>query len=75
MRSVSTVICSFAFSPVVAASVLAWFPTLTASLAWLARHGGCDDELLAKLYVLGPCSLLAGLPACLAGRRGGKEWP
>jgi len=63
VRSVSTVICSFAFGPVVAAAVLAWFPTLTESLAWLARHGGGDDELLAKLYVLGPCSLLAGLPA------------
>lgn len=63
VRTVSTVICSFAFGPAVAAAVLAYFPTLTESLAWLAHHGGGDDELLAKLYVLGPCSLLAGLPA------------
>lgn len=63
VRTVSTVICSFAFGPAVAAAVLTWFPTLAQSLAWLAHNGGSDDELLAKLYVLGPCSLLAGLPA------------
>ncbi|MFY2060243.1 hypothetical protein ACOTCB_23620 [Achromobacter xylosoxidans] len=63
VRTVSTVICSFAFGPAVAAAVLAWFPALTESLAWLAHNIGGDDEFLAKMYVLGPCSLLAGLPA------------
>lgn len=63
LRTASTLVCSFAFGPALAAAALAWFPALTASLAWLADHGSTEDSFLAKLYVIAPCMLLAGLPA------------
>lgn len=64
VRTVSTVACSFFFGPALAASVIAWKPSLMEAMTWLAHHGaGTDDALLAKFYVLGPSMLLAGLPA------------
>ncbi len=63
MRTASTLVCSFAFGPALAAAALAWFPALTDALVWLADHGSTEDEFLAKLYVIAPCMLLAGLPA------------
>lgn len=64
VRTVCTVACSFMFGPMLAGACVAWKPGLMEAVTWLAHQDvGCDDILLAKFYVLGPCMLLAGLPA------------
>ncbi|QDJ52795.1 hypothetical protein CBR69_21990 [Bordetella hinzii] len=63
-RTVCTVVSSFVFGPMLAIAVLSWRPTLADQAHWLAQRAGTgEDGLLAMLYMLGPCMLLAGLPA------------
>lgn len=63
-RSVCTVLSSFLFGPLLAITVIAYFPNITEAAHWFAQRTGLGDEgLLAMFYVLGPCMLLAGLPA------------
>ncbi|KXA71690.1 phage-related membrane protein [Bordetella hinzii] len=63
-RTVCTVVSSFVFGPMLAIAVLSWRPTLADAALWLAQRSGSGDEpLLSLFYVLGPCMLLAGLPA------------
>lgn len=63
-RTVCTVSCSFIFGPILAIGVLSWRPSLMETAHWVAaRSGGGEEKLLALFYVLGPCMLLAGLPA------------
>ncbi|WP_164855562.1 hypothetical protein [Bordetella avium] len=63
-RTVSTVACSFVFGPILTIAMLSWRPSLADHANWLAQRAGTgEDGLLAMLYMLGPCMLLAGLPA------------
>lgn len=63
-RIVCTVASSFFFGPILAISVLSWRPSLMETAHWVAaRTGAGEEKLLAMFYVLGPCMLLAGLPA------------
>ncbi|MFQ1083802.1 hypothetical protein [Bordetella trematum] len=63
-RIVCTVVSSFAFGPLLAIGMLSWRPSLAEQAHWLAQRAGTgEDSLLAMLYMLGPCMLLAGLPA------------
>ena len=63
-RTACTVVCSFVFGPILAMAAISWMPSLMDSAHWIARRTFAQDEdLLALLYVLGPCMLLAGLPA------------
>ena len=63
-RTVCTVASSFVFGPILAIAVLSWRPSLAEQAHWLAQRAGTgEDGLLAMLYMLGPCMLLAGLPA------------
>ncbi len=64
-RTTCTVISSFIFGPLLAIAVIAYMPDLMASAHWFAQRTGLagDEGLLAMFYVLGPCMLLAGLPA------------
>ena len=44
--------------------MIAWMPDIMSSAYWMAERTGLgEDGLLAMFYVLGPCMLLAGLPA------------
>lgn len=63
IRIISTVSCSLMFGPLLAGALLSWQPGLMETLTWLAQHGSGDDPLIAKFYLLGPCMLMAGLPA------------
>lgn len=61
-RTICIVSCSFIFGPILAISVLSWQPSLMDTAHWVAaRTGAGEEKLLALLYVLGPCMLLAGL--------------
>ncbi|WP_254595573.1 hypothetical protein [Achromobacter deleyi] len=63
-RTICTVSCSFVFGPLLAIAVLSWRPSLMETAHWVAARSGAGEErLLALFYVLGPCMLLAGLPA------------
>jgi hypothetical protein len=64
VRTVSTVACSLLFGPLLAISMVSWMPSLIGSAHWMAtRTGGADQPLLELFYLLGPCMLIAGLPA------------
>lgn len=64
VRIASTVACSFFFGPLLVMAVMAWMPDLATSAHWMAQRSGIGDEgLLSMFYLLGPCMLLAGLPA------------
>lgn len=63
-RTACTVVSSFIFGPLLAIAAIAWMPSLMTSAHWVAQRTGVGSEgLLAMFYVLGPCMLLAGLPA------------
>ena len=63
-RTACTVVSSFLFGPLLAIGMIAWMPDIVSSAYWLAQRTGLgEDGLLAMFYVLGPCMLLAGLPA------------
>ncbi|CAE32210.1 phage-related putative membrane protein [Bordetella bronchiseptica RB50] len=63
-RTVCTVFSSFIFGPMLAIAVISWRPSLIDAAHWVAKRSGTGEEgLLAMFYVLGPCMLLAGLPA------------
>lgn len=63
-RTACTVVSSFLFGPLLAIGAISWMPSLMESAHWMAARSGLgEDGLLAMFYVLGPCMLLAGLPA------------
>lgn len=63
-RTVCTVFCAFIFGPLLAILVLSWRPSLADYAQWMAQRAGVGNEgLLAMLYMVGPCMLIAGLPA------------
>ncbi|WP_367352476.1 hypothetical protein [Achromobacter animicus] len=63
-RTACTVVSSFLFGPLLAMAAISWMPSLMDAAHWMAvRTGLGEDGLLAMFYVLGPCMLLAGLPA------------
>jgi len=63
-RTTCTVVSSFLFGPLLAIAAISWMPSLMGSAHWVAARTGLGSEgLLAMFYVLGPCMLLAGLPA------------
>lgn len=63
-RTICTVVSSFVFGPMLAIAVISWRPSLIDAAHWMAQRSGTgEDSLLAMFYVLGPCMLLAGLPA------------
>ena len=51
------------FGPLLAIGMIAWMPDIVSSALAGPAHGLGEDGLLAMFYVLGPCMLLAGLPA------------
>lgn len=63
-RTACTVVSSFLFGPLLAIAMIVWMPDIMSSAYWMAQRTGLgEDGLLAMFYVLGPCMLLAGLPA------------
>lgn len=62
LRIVCTLICSTCFGPFFVIAAHAWWPTLFASAATVARDAGAPP-LLGLLFVAAPMLVLAGLPA------------
>lgn len=63
-RIVCTLAGSLAFGPILAIWAISWRPSLMDAAHLIAsRSGAGEEKLLALFYVLGPCMLLAGLPA------------
>lgn len=63
-RTTCTVISSILFGPLLAIAIVAWQPEIIPAALALAKHTGFgNEELLTTFYVLGPCQLIAGLPA------------
>ncbi|WP_394064551.1 hypothetical protein [Alcaligenes sp. WGS1538] len=65
-RTVCTVLSSFMFGPLVAIWIMTQWPGVLEQAVRLAAFLGLADDmhrLIGMLYVMGPCMLLAGLPA------------
>lgn len=63
-RITCTVVSSILFGPILAIAIVAWQPGIIPAALALAKATGLgNEELLTTFYVLGPCQLLAGLPA------------
>lgn len=63
-RTTCTVISSILFGPLLAIAIVAWQPEIITAAKTLATHTGLGyEELLTTFYILGPCQLIAGLPA------------
>ena len=65
-RTVCTTLSSFIFGPLLAVWIITWRPALLEYAVLLAAHMGIAENmhrLVGMLYVMGPCMLIAGLPA------------
>lgn len=63
-RITCTVVSSILFGPILAIALITWQPeVLTAAVALAKQTDLGHEQLLSMFYVLGPCQLIAGLPA------------
>lgn len=63
-RITCTVISSIIFGPILAIGLITWQPEILTAAAALAKQTDLGhDNLMSMFYVLGPCQLIAGLPA------------
>jgi len=63
-RTTCTVISSILFGPILAIALITWQPEIIPAATALAKQTGLGyEELTTTFYILGPCQLIAGLPA------------
>lgn len=65
-RTTCTVLSSFILGPLLTIWVITWQPGLLAQAVQVAAHTGVAEDLhslMGLFYVMGPCMLIAGLPA------------
>ena len=65
VRMLSTLLCSFTIGPALAVYVMTWKPELSDAALRIATQFSVGEytQPLSHFYILGPCMLLAGLPA------------